>query len=709
MRGNKESFKRILSLFLLAVMAAGCLTLSACGSTAEPRMTVQPDNCYDRTLVVATDDDYWPYVYYDENGCLTGHDIELITLVANRLNMNLEILPMTWGESLEAVRNGEADAVLTCEYTGKDVDTGIITTSPVKSDDFVVFSKEAIGSIDELYSKYIGVMKEGNAVRSIIEHGLEDSCIYYDSNRAAFDALAEGKCDCIVVRYIIGLGILKEMGQTGSGIDAYISLSDSRSCIGVSEENRPLANEISSAIGTLREDGTLNELNEKWIQAHYPEHTFQGFVKKYRAMISLAAAVLLLVIAIIFIMQKRAYRKVIDIEKAHSREMEQAKTAAEAANVAKSTFLFNMSHDIRTPINAIKGFTDKAVKEIGEPEKVMDSLEKVKESCDVLISLVNNILDMSRIESGKATIHENNIGIRDVFKNIRPMLEEQAEGKNIALEFKTDDIRDEYVLCDLVHTQQVLVNLISNAIKYTPDGGNVRAQVRQTEDTEPGRGNYVFTVADNGYGMSEAYKKVAFDMFTREENSTTSGIQGTGLGLPLCKKITEMMGGTISLESEQGIGTTFTVVLPLQLTEKPETEENAEQAAETEISLKGKKILLVEDNELNREIATDILEDQGIVVDTAEDGRAAVEMMRQKGSAWFDCILMDIQMPYMNGYEATKAIRAMYPDAKLPIIALSANAFEEDKVKSRAVGMNGHIAKPINVPELIQTLSGLIK
>ena len=704
---KKHGRSRAVLLVMLVVTAM--MLLSGCRSTGEPVITETAENTFGKTLVVATDDNYWPYVYYDEAGRLTGHDIELITIVANALNMNLEIRPMTWAESLDAVRNGEADAVLTCEYTGRDVDDGIITTSPVKSDDFVVFSREKISSIDELYGKYIGVMKNGNVVKSIVEHGLEDRCIYYDSNLDAFQALSEGKCDCVIVRYIIGLGIIKEMGNAANGIDGYVSLSGSRSCIGVSVDNRPLANEISGVIGNLRADGTLESLNEKWIQAHYPEHTFQGFVRKYQTAILLASALLVLIIALIFIIQRRNYSKVISVEKAYSKDLERAKSEAEAANVAKSTFLFNMSHDIRTPINAIKGFTDIAVKNIDDREKAMDSLTKVQESCNVLVELVSNILDMSRIESGKATIRENSVNINEIFTDIRPMLEEQAKGKNIALDFHISDIRDAQVLCDVVHTHQILVNLITNAIKYTPDGGSVRVTVKQLDGNADGRGSYEFTVKDNGYGMSPAYQKVAFEMFSREENSTISGIQGTGLGLPLCKKISEMMGGSIRMESEQGLGSTFTVVLPLTAVAEEETAEPAEQAEAVCISFQEKKILLVEDNELNREIATDILEEEDIIVETAEDGRVAVEKMKQNGPDYYDCILMDIQMPYMNGYEATKAIRSMYPDAKLPIIALSANAFEEDKQKSLEAGMNAHIAKPINVPELMKTLSELMK
>lgn len=691
------------------LLAIGMLFAVGCKKAEGPVLSVQAENAFDKTLVVATDDDYWPYVYYDENGSLTGHDIELVTIVANELGMNLQLLPMSWAESLEAVRSGEADAVLTCEYTGKEVDNGIITTSPVKSDDFVVFSKKRIGSLDELYLNYIGVMKDGNVLRSVVEHGLEDRCIYYASNREAFEALAEDKCDCVVVRYIIGLGILNEMGDAGKGIDGYISLSDSRSCIGVSENDRSLANGISGIIGNLRADGVLDELNEKWIRAHYPEHTFQGFVRKYKTETILAAAALLVITSAAFIIQRRSYNSRIAVEREYIGRLERANEEAQAAVIAKSTFLFNMSHDVRTPINAIKGFTDIAIKNYDNKKKTMDSLAKVRESCDVLISIVNNILDMSRIESGKAVIRENRTDIRDIFKDIAPMLEEEAAGKNITIDFDGSGVRDTHVLCDVVHVQQILIHLVSNAVKYTQDGGSVRASVAQLEDSAEGRGTYRFIVKDNGYGMSPEYQKVAFDMFSREENATISGIRGTGLGLPLTKKIAEMMGGTITMESEQGLGSTFTVDLPMKIAEVTETDAPVPKNGTAGISLAGKKILLVEDNELNREIATDILEDQEIIVETAEDGRAAVERMKQKGPEAFDCILMDIQMPFMNGYEATKAIRAMYPDAEIPIIALSANAFEEDRQKSLEAGMNAHVAKPIVVKDLLATMSGLME
>ena len=297
---------------------------------------------------------------------------------------------------------------------------------------------------------------------------------------------------------------------------------------------------------------------------------------------------------------------------------------------------------------------------IDDRDKAMDSMIKVQESSTVLVSLVNNILDMSRIESGKATIHENSVNINDVFTNIRPMLEQHAKGKNIQIEFDISHIRDNHVMCDVVHTQQILMNLITNAIKYTPDGGNVWMKVRHLDGYTNGRGNYEFTVKDNGYGMSPAYREIAFDMFSREESSTVSGIQGTGLGLPLCKKISEMMGGSIIMESEQGVGSTFTVVLPLTILKDEKNEIIADQFTANNASFKGKRLFLVEDNELNREIAIDILEDEGIVVETAEDGRAAVEKIKQNGSDYYNCM--------EDKYSCTCARRALSvaPSSSMP-------------------------------------------
>ena len=396
----------------------------------------------------------------------------------------------------------------------------------------------------------------------------------------------------------------------------------------------------------------------------------------------------------------------------HEQAVESAR--AEAASEAKTAFLFNMSHDIRTPMNAIIGFTNMARKNPDDRAKVADCLGKIQESSGLLLSLINSILDMSRIESGKAAVDEKPGDIRHSFHNLDSTLGELARSRDIDLRFEIGNVSDPYIYVDYDRSNRIFINILSNGIKYTREGGFVRAlceQIGRTEDGE--RGLYRYTFEDNGIGMSEEFQKHVFEEFSREENSTTSGIQGTGLGLAVCKSFTELMGGTIECRSRQGVGTTFVVTLPLRLqTEEERRRFEAEAAAGTPHEgepvgmelLAGRRALLVEDNELNREIATDLLEDAGLTVDSAENGAEAVARMREQGGAYYDFILMDIQMPILDGYGATCEIRALYPDMKAPIIAVSANAFAEDRAASLRAGMDDHIAKPIQLPELLGCL-----
>ena len=401
-------------------------------------------------------------------------------------------------------------------------------------------------------------------------------------------------------------------------------------------------------------------------------------------------------------------------EKEQQKQLQEALEAADTANRSKTDFLFSMSHDIRTPMNAITGFTNMAVKHIGDREKVLDCLGKTQKAGMMLLSLINSILEVSRIESGHATLDEQPGDVYYSFANIESTMNEMAESRDIALSFSFGEIAHRYVYADFSRCMRVFVNVISNAIKYTREGGYVRVRCEEAGPAGDGRIFYRYTVEDNGIGMSEEFQRHVFDQFARESTATVSGIQGTGLGMTVCKSFVELMGGTVTVKSRQGVGTTFTVLLPFRLQEgetfvDPETGEvvsadvKPEPAEETDFS--GKNVLLVEDNELNREIAIEILEEEGFLVEDADDGTAAVAAMKEKGPDYFDFILMDIQMPKMNGYEATKAIRAMYPDRHIPIIALSANAFAEDKAASVAAGMDDHVAKPINIPELLSAIA----
>lgn len=398
-------------------------------------------------------------------------------------------------------------------------------------------------------------------------------------------------------------------------------------------------------------------------------------------------------------------QQVIDLKKLQ-KELNIALEKTEAANAAKTSFLFNMSHDIRTPMNAISGFTNMAIKNIGDDEKVLGNLRKTQEASNLLLSLINDILDMSRIESGKTELNKAPFDIRDFDLRIGPVISELAQAKNIDLQISKGEIIDNNVIVDLGRVDRILLNLSGNAIKYTNEGGQVRINLRQLPSEIEGIGLYEYTIADNGIGMSEEFQQHMFEEFSRETNSTTSGIQGTGLGLTVTKAFVDLMNGTISCESKPGEGTKFTVVLPLEITDEVDTS-NGDETGERDISevLRGKTILLVEDNEMNREIAVDILEDiADLKVDTAEDGTVAVDKLKKLGPNYYDCIIMDIQMPFMNGYEASKAIREMYPDSGIPIIALSANAFDEDKRNSLAAGMNDHLSKPIDISQLKQVL-----
>ncbi len=394
------------------------------------------------------------------------------------------------------------------------------------------------------------------------------------------------------------------------------------------------------------------------------------------------------------------------------KELQKALEAAQTANKAKTSFLFNMSHDIRTPLNAIIGFTDIALKHTDDESRVEDCLNKIQLSGSLLLSLINDILDMSRIESGKIQPDEKTTDIYNSFDSIQATLIEMAENKNIRLSFVFENITDRYVLMDVGMCIRVFVNIITNAVKYTNEGGVISVKCEQA-GKEDEKGIYRFIFEDNGIGMSEDFRKHAFEEFTREKTSTISGIQGTGLGLAVCRSFTHAMNGTIECSSVLGKGSKFTVTLPLKICEHYENEivsekenlvkEDADEETR-KTSLAGKVVLLVEDNELNREIACDILEEEKMIVETAVDGSVAVQMMKEKGDYYYDIVLMDIQMPVMNGYEATREIRKMYPDSNVPIIALSANAFEEDRIASLSAGMNDHVGKPINIRNLTDTI-----
>ena len=378
------------------------------------------------------------------------------------------------------------------------------------------------------------------------------------------------------------------------------------------------------------------------------------------------------------------------------------------ANLAKREFLFNMSHDIRTPMNAIIGFTALAQTHIDDRGQVEDYLKKISVSSQHLLSLINDVLDMSRIESGKVTLEAKPVHLPELVHELRDIIQAVVSKKDLSLTLDTVGVENEDVIADPLRLEQILINVLANAVKFTPDGGQISLWIVQKDTAPAGYADFEFHIKDNGIGMSEEFQKHIFEQFARERTSTVSKIQGTGLGMAITKSLVDMMGGGITVKSEQGKGSEFTISLrfPIGEAKTGQTPPAAKASAFT-----GKKLLVVEDNELNLEIASTLLKEAGFEVDTAENGKIAVEKVEAASAGRYDLILMDIQMPEMDGYEATRRIRAL-PDAKkaaLPIVAMTANAFEDDRKNALHAGMNGHIAKPLDIQKLFQVLSELLK
>ena len=422
------------------------------------------------------------------------------------------------------------------------------------------------------------------------------------------------------------------------------------------------------------------------------------------------ALLVLAVIRLVFLFLARDARrsKAQMLEKEEQRKViSDALIAAENANRAKTTFLNNMSHDIRTPMNAIVGFTALAESNIDDKEQVQDYLGKISVSSQHLLSLINDVLDMSRIESGKIVLEEDDVHLPDVINDIRTIIQPNIDEKNQDLSVGTAGIVNEDIVTDKMRLNQILLNLLSNAMKFTPEGGAIDFSATEKPSSEEGYTNIEFRVKDNGIGMNEEFKGKIVEAFTREKSSTVSGIQGTGLGMAITKNIVDMMGGTIKVISEEGKGSEFIVDIPCRISDAPK---DKEEAPEVKVDLTGKRILLAEDNEMNQMIATAILEGVGCIVEVAGDGTYAVEKIKDQPAGYYDVILMDIQMPNMDGYQASKEIRALDDPVKanIPIIALTANAFEEDRKVAIEAGMNGHLAKPYDIERMMEMLQSTL-
>lgn len=632
---------------------------------------------------------------------------------------------------IKALKNREIDCIFPVSLDLYDAEEmGILLTDPVMEiEELLVVKKSDVEDFDMSEPKRIAVNGKNMSHAAIVREQYPDwEPVSFNSPDECILAVADGRADCMLVsnyRY----GVMHRQFEkhdlvtisTGITMNHMFAVLPDNFC-------------LYSILGRL-----INMMSSAEIHSSLTKHTqtdsqitISDFIRENIGYIVLFFAVIIAIISVLFAKSLSSMRKTkllnrelkthqaqlseaYEDQKDHleeiallNTELEWAKTQAEAASSAKTSFLFNMSHDIRTPMNAIMGFRDLLEKHIDEPERRADYLRKIKEASKVLLSIINNVLEMARIEKGTVVVEEVAMNTKNFGISIFSVFSEMMAEKNI--EFTHEDLVVHHnVYCDPTKIREIFMNLLSNAYKYTKPGGKVHVRLRELPSNREGYGIFETSVSDTGVGMSAEYLAHIFEEFSRENTSTANKIEGTGLGMPIVKRLVELMGGTIRVSSEKGVGTTFVVTLPHRIADEIEDAE-PENVVADETVFEGKRILLAEDNDLNAEIAEEILTSAGFMIERAEDGAICYEKIVSSETGYYDLVLMDIQMPNMDGYQATRAIRALADKEKanIPIIAMTANAFEEDRSKAINMGMNGHIAKPIDVSELLMVLARVI-
>ena len=521
----------------------------------------------------------------------------------------------------------------------------------------------------------------------------------------AIKLVKDGQADCFIT------GISSEAKYSKNyGFYSVPLPNPANSCFAVKSGNRSLLSILNKTIKAMPANMLTSSLAMHKSSAR--KVTLSEFIRDNFFMVllvsSIFVAVILLTILKLLLKARKAEaaaRKAANDTQELNAKLQIAAENAESANRAKSTFLFNMSHDIRTPMNAIIGYADLASRHLDDPAKLEKYMENIQVCGQNLLMLLNNVLDLARIENDKTEMEYSVSDVDKDFRNCIAMFQNQADSKGQTLTVTTQ-LPYPYIYADIPHLTEVCTNLVSNAVKYTGAGGTIRCGITQKPGEKEGWCDTVVTVADNGIGMSQEFQKHIFEPFERERTSTVSKVEGSGIGMGIVKKLVGLMGGTVEVESKIGVGSTFTVTIPCRIASEDEIQAKREINPSDQKCLCGTRILLTEDNDLNAEIATELLQEEGCTVDRAKDGVECVDMLEKAANGTYQLILMDIQMPVMNGYDATKKIRRMDDPQKanIPIVAMTANAFSEDKQVALDAGMNDHIAKPINMSVLVPTL-----
>lgn len=701
-----------------------------------PKVEIQPLNNFKKTLHVVTDIDYAPYSYVDEQGNYQGYDVELMNEIANRLQMNLDLSLIDWNDANKIFLGGGADIIMNMESDLIINNPAIIATLPTTEKQYVVYGRKNISSVAELYGRRVASLHQMPGL------GLDDEISYVHSYRKIFKGLQSGEYEFAICPIQVG-GAFVEQFNLKDVFPSY-AVQHVYGTLAMHPEDTQLRVKLNAVLIQMQQEGRLDALTKKWIINRYENITLEEMVTSRPWLVALLLGSALFVTLLLgytflqvrYMRSQEEYTRRLqenyetikqqgDELKRQQAQLIAAKERAEEGSRAKSQFLSNMSHDIRTPMNAIVGYLNLA-KELhhvcencpsyknspcpdGIPDKIYDFMNKIDASSQHLLSLINDVLEMSRIESGKMELELAPANLVTTLDEVYDMFATQMAGKNISFSVDSSNVKDRFVVCDKNRLNRILLNLLSNAFKFTPEGGKISVTLNQLGNTNDG-GDYELRVKDSGIGMTPEFAAKVFEAFERERTSTVSRIQGTGLGMSITKSFVEMMGGTIRVETELNKGTEFIIRVNFKLSDELHDVAAENKQVAGHIDFAGKKLLLVDDIEVNREIAKMLLESEGFIVDTAADGADAVKKVSAAKAGDFDLILMDIQMPIMDGYEATKKIRALADPklANLPIIAMTANAFSEDVKAALNAGMNAHIAKPIDIPKMLETLAKIL-
>ncbi len=649
-------------------------------------------------IKVGYTESYLPYSASDENGNAEGIVTDVIEAAFEALELGVipEVRYVAYNgyrEIVEALNAGEIDYGFPVDSDQWRLEQDLISASTdVISDRGALFYKTILEK-EEI--KRLAVNENNILQRDYTAQTFPDAeIVFYPNITDCLDAVLNDEVDGTImdtlrVQFVTGQEHFERLSyvQLGAGTGK---------CFGVRHGNKEALLLINRGLKLLGSSYGY-DCTYKYVDK-LSSYDTRDFIRDHKTQISVGTACVISVIIILLISYIKKQREEIALKDALRKE-------AEKANDAKSTFLFNMSHDIRTPMNAVLGFNELMLENLDNPDKLREYIGKAKFSGEYLLGLINNVLEVARIDSGRESLNEEFADLRD--ESYYTMFENEIGKKRLTVT-RTVNVTHRYVYVDSQKIREILLNLISNAVKYTPEGGKITLTLDELPCEREGFARYACNVSDTGIGMTEEFREHIFDIFARERNSTESKIMGTGLGMAIVKKLTELMGGTVTVKSKVGEGSTFTITMDMRIVEHPEEylKKNKNTEANDKLRLDGLRILLAEDNDLNAEIATAILQNLGAAVDVAADGVKCIDMLQNHEGQYYSLILMDIQMPNLNGYEAAKRIRALSDSdkANIPIIAMTANAFDEDRKAAFAAGMNAHIAKPLDVKKLAQVI-----